>query len=352
MRDVIKIGTRKSPLALAQTEQFVEEFCAALGLARTHVDIIGLSTRGDEILDQPLAEIGGKGLFTQELEAGLQSGSLDMAVHSLKDLPTKMPDGLALGCVPRREDPRDVLVMANPPALADDMMQEIGMLANFELLPAGAVIGSASLRRTAQILNQRPDLETQSLRGNVATRIKKLSSKDGPRATLLAQAGLNRLQKPSSQQALKPQAQNQQTLKQEQPVGFFPLDPNLMLPAAGQGALGIQCRADDAALIDQLMHVDCLFTRCCVTAERTYLGALEGSCRTPIAAFAQIQNGALVLTTRLLSDDGAQMYEHQETHAIDMSAPRDDILGLAEKIGLVAAHQARQDRPDLLPKVE
>ncbi len=347
MRDVIKIGTRKSPLALAQTEQFVEEFCAALGLARTHVDIIGLSTRGDEILDQPLAEIGGKGLFTQELEAGLQSGSLDMAVHSLKDLPTKMPDGLALGCVPRREDPRDVLVMVNPPALADDMMQEIGMLANFELLPAGAVIGSASLRRTAQILNQRPDLKTQSLRGNVATRIKKLSSKDGPRATLLAQAGLNRLQKPSSQQA-----QNQQTLKQEQPVGFFPLDPNLMLPAAGQGALGIQCRADDAALIDQLMHVDCLFTRCCVTAERTYLGALEGSCRTPIAAFAQIQNGALVLTTRLLSDDGAQIYEHQETHAIDMSAPRADILGLAEKIGLAAAHQARQDRPDLLPKVE
>ncbi|MGC6476053.1 MAG: hydroxymethylbilane synthase [Parvibaculales bacterium] len=342
MRDVIKIGTRKSPLAMAQTAQFVDAFCAALGLPRAHVEIIGLSTRGDEILDQPLAEIGGKGLFTQELEAGLQSGALDMAVHSLKDLPTKMPEGLALGCVPRREDPRDVLVMIDPPAQAHELLQETGMLVDFELLPEGAVIGSASLRRTAQILNQRPDLETQSLRGNVATRIKKLSSKDGPQATLLAQAGLNRLQKSSAQPAIK----------QGAGVGFFPLAPHAMLPAAGQGALGIQCRADDAALLDKLLHVDCLFTRCCVTAERTYLGALEGSCRTPIAAFAQIQNDALVLMTRLLSDDGAEIYEHQETYAIDMSASRGDVLALAEELGLAAAHQARQDRPDLLPKVE
>lgn len=307
MSRIIKIGTRKSPLAMAQTRHVAQALCAAHDWPEARVEIIPLSTHGDKILDRPLAEIGGKGLFTHELETGLHEKSLDLAVHSLKDLPTKQPEGLMLACVPPREDARDALIIAK------------GLGRQLQDLPAGASIGSASLRRIAQILRARPDLQPQSLRGNVATRISKLSAQ-GPHATLLAMAGLNRLGMADMVTQILP--------------------TEIMLPAAGQGALGLQTRADDAALKALLAPLHCAQTAACVTAERAYLGALEGSCRTPIAALAIIFNDQLILTARLMSEDGEEIGEVQCAGKTSE----------AEDIGLKAAHEMKSKALHLIPE--
>lgn len=288
------LGTRASPLALWQSRHVAEALGAAQGWPDGRIDIHEIVTRGDKRLDMKLAEIGGKGLFTEELEAGLREGSLDLAVHSLKDLPTAMPEGLVLAAVLPRADARDVLVphpQLNMRSLAD--------------LPEGAKIGTASLRRQAQLKARRPDLQIEALRGNINTRLARLQE-DGFAATLLAAAGLQRL-------GLTPH-------------GAVTLSPDDILPAAGQGALAVQCRAEDADMRRLLAHLTCADTLDCVTAERSFLAALDGSCRTPIAALAEISAGELVLRGRLLSDDGT----HDEAGAI--SGPRTKAAELGRRL--------------------
>ena len=279
----ITIGTRASPLALAQTEQIVTALQGAVGLPAEAISVRKISTKGDEILDRTLAEIGGKGLFTDELNAGLRDGSIDLAVHSLKDLPTAETPGLFTAAIPAREDPRDILIVATPDGPTP------GSLAD---LPEGACVGTASLRRKAQILQARPDLDIAPLRGNIGTRLTKLSP-DGVVATVLAMAGLNRMGYTGSD--------------------WQALAPDVMVPAAGQGALAVQCRADDATLIAQLADLDDVGTRACVTAERSFLAGLDGSCRTPIAALAipdEENTHTGLLHGRLLAEDGTQGVEN------------------------------------------
>ncbi|MEC7265812.1 MAG: hydroxymethylbilane synthase [Pseudomonadota bacterium] len=279
----ITIGTRASPLALAQTEQIVTELQGAVGLPAGAVSVRKISTKGDEILDRTLAEIGGKGLFTDELNAGLRDGSIDLAVHSLKDLPTAETSGLFTAAIPVREDPRDILIVATPNGPTPGSLAE---------LPEGARVGTASLRRKAQILQARPDLDIAPLRGNIGTRLAKLSP-GKVAATVLAMAGLNRMGYTGPD--------------------WQALAPNIMLPAAGQGALAVQCRADDATLIAQLAVLDDVGTRACVTAERSFLAGLDGSCRTPIAALAILdpENAqTALLHGRLLADDGTEFVEN------------------------------------------
>lgn len=271
----IRIGTRASILALAQAHEVRDRLLAAHGdLGPDQIEIVEISTKGDRILDRPLAEIGGKGLFTAEIEAGLADGSLDLAVHSMKDMPTELPPGLTLACVLEREDPRDVFISPNAVSL--------------DGLPEGAVVGTASLRRQAQVLAARPDLKVITFRGNVQSRLRKLA--DGVvDATLLAYAGLRRLG-----------MENEATTI---------MDTNIMLPAVAQGAITIETRDGDAEMARRLAPLNHPETEVCVTAERALLAALEGSCRTPIAAHAILKEDRLHLRARMLSPDGRQCYE-------------------------------------------
>lgn len=299
----LTIGTRASPLALAQTTYVASQFSAAHNWPRERLSQHEIMTIGDKRLEMPLAEIGGKGLFTQELEAGLLDGSLDFAVHSLKDLPTAQPDGLTLAAILPRAPVGDILVPRQ------------GLNINrLDDLPNGARIGTSALRRRAQILNLRPDLEIIAVRGNVGTRLKKLQSEKLD-AIVLAAAGLTRLD-------IDPPGQC--TLADE------------ILPAAGQGALAVQCRADDEPLIALLSALHCTDTAICVTAERAFLAALDGSCRTPIAAHAKLVDGQLHLQGRLLDDDGRWLAQAQ---GADMPA---NASALGEKLAADVRRSASQ----------
>ncbi len=308
----IKIGTRKSPLAMAQAQSVADALKAAH--AEIEVEIIALVTRGDTVTDRPLPEIGGKGLFTQELETALHEGELDLAVHSLKDLPTQMPDGLVLACTPRRENPQDALIVA---AGAGDSLAA---------LPEAAVIGTSSLRRAAQILRARPDIRIVDLRGNLATRLAKLAARaDNMTAIVLAMAGLNRLGLAAHVTEMLP--------------------PEIMLPAAGQGALAVQCRADDTALKAGLQALHCPVTDFCITAERKFLAALGGNCQTPIAALASMQDDRLMLTARLMSEDGTDIAEVRREETARQHHQ-------AEKIGAQAGADMKSKAAHLLPPSE
>jgi hydroxymethylbilane synthase len=245
MQRPLVLGTRGSALALAQSQQTADLLTARTGVP---VELRIISTRGDRNQVRPLAELGGKGLFTAELEEGLRVGEIDLAVHSLKDLPTDDPAGLALGAIPLRADPRDVLV---GPPLAE--------------LPHGAVVGTGSLRRRVQLLHLRPDLQLIDLRGNVDTRLRK-RDEGVCAAAVLAAAGLARLG--VSRPDLRP------------------LGVHEMVPAVGQGALAVQCRADDAAVLDLLRVLDDEPTRRCVRAERAFLATYGGGCNVPAACHA------------------------------------------------------------------
>ena len=292
----LRLGTRGSPLALRQAEQAA----AALGAHDPNLDveIVAIRTTGDRIRDRRLADIGGKGLFAKEIEAALAEGRIDAAVHSVKDLETVLPEGFVLAAMLEREDPRDGLA---------------GGARSLAELPRGARVGTASLRRQAQMLARRPDLAPALIRGNVGTRLERVRAGEFD-ATFLAMAGLARLG--MAERAV-------------------PLAPEDMLPAAGQGAVGIECRAGDGALRERLAAIDDHPTSCCVTAERALLAALDGSCRTPIAAYACLRNGELVLRGRLLAPDGAQMRE------VCRSGP----AGEAAAIGLEAGEALRADAP-------
>lgn len=271
----IKIGARGSPLSLAQTGWLRNELGKALGIApkdlETKLPIIPIVTQGDKIQDRALLEAGGKGLFTKELDEALLDGRIDCAIHSMKDVPTSLPDGIVLLGCPPREDRRDVLITKNGISLKD--------------LPHGASLGTASLRRSAQFLRARPDLKISLLRGNVGTRLSKIENGEFD-ATILAMAGLKRL-----------------GLLQNTP--HFAIDPNLMPPAIAQGSLAITARANDEKIKAAFILIENETTNIEITAEREFLRALDGSCRTAIGAYARIENGALVFDGEKLNDDGS-----------------------------------------------
>ena len=270
----LRIGTRGSRLALAQTELVRRTLAGAHPelAAPGALEVVTIRTTGDRVTDRPLAELGGKGLFCKEIEAALLAHRIDLAVHSIKDLPTWLPAGLILGAVLEREDPRDVLIARPRVTVAD--------------LPKAAVIGTSSVRRKAQLLAQRSDLRVVDFRGNVDTRLRKLAAGEVD-ATLLALAGLRRLG--------------------IEDAGMAVLAPEEMLPAVGQGAIGIECRADDAASLTLLAAIDHAASSVCVRAERALLAALDGSCHTPIAGHAEIvAAGRLHLRALLARPDGSE----------------------------------------------
>jgi hydroxymethylbilane synthase len=267
----LTIGARGSPLALWQSDHIAGLLVAAWPGLECRTE--RFSTAGDRTIDRPLPEIGGKGLFTAELETALLAGTIDLAVHSLKDLPVEGPPGLLLGAIAGRADVRDALVTADSRDLAG--------------LPGGAAIGTSSLRRQAQLLAARPDLSVHSIRGNVETRVKKVMQGEYE-AAVLALAGLSRL-------GLEAHV-----------TQILPLE--VMLPAPGQGALAVQCRADDILTRRLLAAIDDAGVRACVTAEREFLNALGGGCATPVAAYAQpIARDMLHLTGLIAAVDGRRI---------------------------------------------
>jgi hydroxymethylbilane synthase len=269
----IRIGTRGSPLALAQAREVRARLMAAHGLPETAFEIVVIKTTGDAIQDRPLAEVGGKGLFTKEIEDALLAGNVHLAVHSMKDMQTVLPAGLEIGAVLPREDPRDAFISLKYKSL-DEM-------------PAHAVVGTSSLRRHAQVKSLRPDLEVVGFRGNVETRLHKL--KDGVAdATFLACAGLNRLGLSDRITA--------------------PVSLDAMLPAVAQGAVAIEIRAEDAETTALVAPLNDEATAICVTAERAFLARLEGSCRTPIAGHATLDTGTISFHGMTFSPDGKECF--------------------------------------------
>jgi hydroxymethylbilane synthase len=282
----LRIGSRGSQLALWQANHI-----AALLRGRGHeVEIEIIKTTGDKITDVPLAKVGTKGMFTKEIEEALAAGRVDLAVHSLKDLPTELPPGFEIVAVPRRDDPRDVLCSRK--------------YASIEKLPRSARVGTSSLRRQAQLKVLRPDLEIQPLRGNVDTRLAKLEAGEYD-AIILAAAGLNRLGKT-------------ELIKQY-------ISPDVMCPAAGQGALAIEVRAGDAVALQLLTFLDDSEARASTTCERALLGRLGGGCQVPIGALAEMRGGRLHLQAVVASPDGSQVLRE--------SADGDDPVQLGESVG-------------------
>jgi len=281
----LKIGTRGSPLALAQAYETRSRLSQAFDLSEDFFEIIVIKTTGDRILDRPLKEIGGKGLFTKEIEEGLLSGKIDIAVHSMKDMPTLQPDGLILDTYLPREDVRDAFVSLSHDGLAD--------------LPEGAKLGSSSLRRRAQLMLKRPDLEVVEFRGNVQTRLKKLE--DGVAdATFLAAAGLKRLDMAHIAKSF--------------------IDTDIMLPAVAQGAIGIERRSNDSATADMLAAIHHTPTGQRLAAERSFLAALDGSCETPIAGLAELDGTTLRLRGEVIRPDGSESVADDQTGAIEDGA--------------------------------
>jgi len=273
----LKIGTRGSPLALAQAYETRARLGAAFDLPEEAFEIVVIKTTGDDRslidADRPLKEIGNKGLFTKEIEEALLDGGIDIAVHSMKDMPTEQPDGLILDCYLPREDVRDAFICPDASGLSD--------------LPAGAVVGTSSLRRRAQLLHRRPDLDVVEFRGNLQTRLKKLG--DGvARATFLASAGLNRLKMND--------------------VPQHPIAVEDMLPAVAQGAIGIERRTADARTANMLAAIHDTPTGQRLAAERAFLAALDGSCETPIAGLAELDGDTLHLRGEILKTDGSEAH--------------------------------------------
>jgi hydroxymethylbilane synthase len=292
----IRIGTRGSALAQAQAREVRDRLMAAHGLPEDRFAIEAMSTSGDRIQDRTLADIGGKGLFTKEIEEALLDGRIDFAVHSSKDMPTVLPDGLALVAFMEREDPRDAFIGRASPTLAG--------------LPQGAVVGTASLRRQALVRRARPDLKVVPFRGNVQTRLKKLGEGQAD-ATLLAYAGLKRMGL-------------QSVITELLPLESFP-------PAPGQGAICVEARSDNDAVLKLLEPANHRPTMQALRCERAFLATLDGSCRTPIAGYARIAGDQLRFSGLVILPDG------NECHAIEEQGPAAE----AEEIGRRAGTKIR-----------
>jgi hydroxymethylbilane synthase len=289
---MIRIGTRGSPLALVQARMLRDALAAAH--PKLPIEIVPIKTTGDRVQDRRLMEIGGKGLFTKEIEEALVDGRVDCAVHSMKDMQTWLPEGLAIGAMLPREDPRDALIARSGRSIAE--------------LPRGSVVGTASLRRQAQLLALRTDLKVVPLRGNVETRLRKLADGEVD-ATLLAVAGLKRLGLLDKAAAI--------------------IGTDEILPAVGQGAIGIEIRAEDARLRDLLHPLDDRATMLCVAAERACLAELDGSCHTPIAAHAELVEGGRDLRLRAL----IALPDGSSVHRDESRGPAADAVALGRAAG-------------------
>ncbi len=292
----LRIGTRGSPLALAQAQETRSRLAAAHGLLAEDFEIVVISTTGDRVTDRPLHEIGGKGLFTKEIEEALVAGTIDLAVHSMKDVAAKEPVGLRFAALLPREDPRDAFLSLKAKSLAD--------------LPPGAKLGSSSVRRSAQALRRRPDLIIVPFRGNVETRLRKLSEGVAD-ATFLAVAGLKRLGL----------AQRITSL----------IDPEVMLPAIAQGAIGLQIRKGDETTAKLVTAVNHLATDIAIQCERAFLATLDGSCRTPIAGQATIAGDMITFHGETLTPDGKHVF----------SATRSGAVADAVRLGIDAALEVK-----------
>ncbi|WP_049330412.1 hydroxymethylbilane synthase [Staphylococcus epidermidis] len=274
MRKLI-VGSRRSKLALTQSQQFIDKL--KFIDPSLDIEIKEIVTKGDKIVDKQLSKVGGKGLFVKEIQNELFNKEIDMAIHSLKDVPSMIPDGLTLGCIPDREIPFDAYIAKNHIPLQE--------------LSEGSIVGTSSLRRGAQILSKYPHLKIKWIRGNIDTRLKKLETEDYD-AIILAAAGLKRMGWSDN-------------------IVTTYLDRDILLPAIGQGALGIECRSDDKELLDLLSKVHNHDVAQCVTAERTFLSEMDGSCQIPIGGYATIaQDNQIEFTGLIMSPDGKERYEH------------------------------------------
>jgi hydroxymethylbilane synthase len=294
-----RIGTRGSPLALVQARAVRSRLAAATGVNEDAIELVVIRTTGDTIQDRPLADEGGKGLFTKEIEEALLDRRIDLAVHSAKDMPTILPKGLALAACLEREDPRDVFISHKARSLVE--------------LPRGASLGTASLRRQAIAKRARPDLRVTPLRGNVETRLRKLDA-DEVDATLLALAGLRRL-------GLVEHVTSVMSAEE-------------FLPAVGQGAIGIEARKDDTRVCDILARIDHAETSIAVACERAYLAALDGSCKTPIAGHATISGDAIQFRGLIVRPDGSA------AHDIAGTGSRKDAATIGTDAGRELKHRA------------
>ncbi|EOW9529842.1 hydroxymethylbilane synthase [Bacillus cytotoxicus] len=294
MRKII-VGSRKSKLALTQTNWFIDQL-QALGLPY-EFEVKEIVTKGDVILDVTLSKVGGKGLFVKEIEHALLTKEIDLAVHSMKDMPAMLPAGLTIGCIPKRVDPRDAFISKNGES--------------FQELAKGATLGTSSLRRSAQLLAARPDLQVKWIRGNIDTRLRKLQEENYD-AIILATAGLKRM-------------------GWDDDVITEHLDESLCVPAVGQGALAIECREDDKDLLQLLAHMNDAATERTVAAERVFLHKLEGGCQVPIAGYATLQEDEKIQLHALVgSTDGSVLL-------------KETVVGTnPEKVGLEAAERLIQ----------
>jgi hydroxymethylbilane synthase len=293
MSNPIKIGTRGSKLALWQanwTKSALEK-----KFPSTPIELIIIKTQGDKILDVPLAKVGGKGLFVKEIEQALLTGQIDIAVHSMKDMPADIPEGLCIGAIPERENPVDVFISRNGDGFSE--------------LAAGSVIGTSSLRRGAQLRHARPDMVIRSIRGNLDTRLKKLESENFD-ALVLAAAGVKRL-------------------NFEHKITEY-LDPGFMLPAIGQGALCIETREDDEIVGPLVASLDHASTRTVVAGERAFLNRLEGGCQVPIAGHGRISENQFTLTGLVAEIDGCRVIKGEKTGPLD--SPETIGINLAEEL--------------------
>jgi hydroxymethylbilane synthase len=296
---VLRIGTRGSPLALVQARTVQARLAAALGVEAAAIEIVAIRTSGDKIQDRPLADVGGKGLFTKEIEEALLDGRIDLAVHSTKDMPTFSQPGLMLTACLEREDPRDVFISRKAGSLSE--------------LPQGATLGTASMRRQAIAKRARPDLNVVPLRGNVETRLRKLDAGEVD-ATLLALAGLKRLD--LVQHATK----------------IMSVDE--FLPAVGQGAIGIEARANDARVRDILARIDHADTSAAIACERAFLAVLDGTCKTPIGGHATISGDAVEFRGLVARPDGSA------AHDIAGTGHRKDAVAIGTEAGRELKHRA------------
>ena len=278
---LLRIGTRGSPLALAQASLVRSRLAAAHAVAAERIEVKIIRTTGDMIRDRPLAEAGGKGLFTKEIEEALIAGAIDLAVHSAKDMPTILPPGLRIAGVLEREDARDVFISRKAKTLGE--------------LPRGARVGTASLRRQALVKQLRPDLIVVPMRGNVETRLRKLDAGEVD-ATVLALAGLKRLGLTDAATAVLPIEES--------------------LPAVGQGIIAMEARGDDERMLDLVLAISHAATAAALTAERAFLAVLEGSCRTPIAGYAAVAGGQLAFRGLIAKPDGSEVIETQRHGAV------------------------------------
>ena len=307
MRKII-VGSRRSKLAITQTNWVINQL-KELGVP-FEFEVNEIVTKGDKILDVTLSKVGGKGLFVKEIEQAMLDKEIDMAVHSMKDMPAVLPEGLTIGCIPPREDHRDALISKHNETLSE--------------LKPGSVIGTSSLRRSAQILSRRPDLEIKWIRGNIDTRLEKLKTEDYD-AIILAAAGLSRMG------------------WKKDTVSEF-LNEDICIPAVGQGALSIECRADDQELLRELSKLTCEKTQRTVEAERAFLNEMEGGCQVPIAGFATAkENGDVTLTALVASPDGKVIYKEMVSGSDPIQVGRDAAKLISEEGGKALIDRVKEE---------